>query len=30
VKALKAPDFAVALIEDAVAVGGAFFIVTRF
>jgi len=30
VKALKAPDFAIALIEDAVPVGGAFFIVSRF
>jgi uncharacterized membrane protein len=30
VAGLKAPDFAIALIEDAIAVGGAFFIVSRF
>jgi uncharacterized membrane protein len=30
VKALKAPDLAVALLEDAVAVGAAFFLVSRF
>jgi uncharacterized membrane protein len=30
VAGLKAPDFAIALTEDAIAVGGAFFIVSRF
>jgi uncharacterized membrane protein len=30
VAGLKAPDFAIALMEDAIAVGGAFFIVSRF
>ena len=30
VKALQAPDWAVALMEDAIAVGGAFFLVSRF
>ena len=30
VKALKVPDFAVAILEDAVAIGGGFFIVSRF
>lgn len=30
VKALKAPDFVVALLEDAVAIGGGLFIVSRF
>ncbi len=30
VKALGVPDFVVALIEDVIAVGGAFFIVSRF
>ena len=30
VKALHAPDFVIALVEDAVAVGGGFFLVSRF
>jgi uncharacterized membrane protein len=30
VKALKCPDFVIALVEDAVAIGGALFVVTRF
>lgn len=30
VKALHAPDFLIALIEDAIAIGGAFWIVSRF
>ena len=30
VRALKCPDFVIALLEDAVAVGGALFIVSRF
>jgi uncharacterized membrane protein len=30
VRALKVPDFVIALLEDLVAVGGAFFIVSRF
>ena len=30
VKALKVPDFVIALLEDAVAIGGCFFIVSRF
>ena len=30
VKALKVPDFVIALLEDAVAIGGGFFIVSRF
>ena len=30
VKALKVPDFLIALLEDAVAIGGGFFIVSRF
>jgi uncharacterized membrane protein len=30
VKALKVPDFVVALLEDAVAIGGGLFIVSRF
>jgi uncharacterized membrane protein len=30
VKALKVPDIVIALLEDAVAVGGALFIVSRF
>ena len=30
VKSLQAPDFVIALIEDAVAVIGAFFVVSRF
>lgn len=30
VKALKVPDLVVALLEDAVAIGGGFFIVSRF
>jgi uncharacterized membrane protein len=30
VKALKVPDLPIALLEDAVAIGGAIFIVTRF
>jgi uncharacterized membrane protein len=30
VRALKSPDFVVALIEDAIAVGGGFFLVSRF
>jgi uncharacterized membrane protein len=30
VKALKVPDRVVALVEDAVAIGGGFFIVSRF
>lgn len=29
VKALKVPDFAVALLEDAIAIGGGLFIVSR-
>lgn len=28
VAALKVPDFVIALIEDAIAVGGAFFLVS--
>jgi len=30
VKALKVPDFVIALLEDAVAIGGGFFLVSRF
>jgi uncharacterized membrane protein len=30
VKALKVPDIAIAILEDAVAIGAAFFIVSRF
>jgi uncharacterized membrane protein len=30
VKALKVPDFAIAILEDAVAIGAAFFLVSRF
>jgi len=30
VKALKVPDIVIALLEDAVAIGGAFLIVSRF
>jgi len=30
VKALKVPDFVIALLEDAVAIGSGFFIVSRF
>lgn len=30
VKALHVPDFVIALIEDAIAIGGAFYIVSRF
>jgi uncharacterized membrane protein len=30
VKALKVPDLAVALVEDAVAIAGGFFIASRF
>ena len=30
VKALKVPDTVVALLEDAVAIGGGFFLVSRF
>jgi uncharacterized membrane protein len=30
VKALKVPDLPIALFEDAIAIGGAIFIVTRF
>jgi uncharacterized membrane protein len=30
VKALKVPDFVIAVLEDALAVGGAIFIVSRF
>ncbi len=30
VKALRAPDFVVAILEDAVAIGGGLWIVTRF
>lgn len=30
VKALHMPDFVIALIEDAIAIGGAFWIVSRF
>ena len=30
VKAPHAPDFVIALVEDAVAVGGGFFLVSRF
>jgi uncharacterized membrane protein len=30
VKALRVPDFVVALLEDAVAVGGVWFVVSRF
>ncbi len=30
VKALKVPDLGIALLEDAVAIGGAFLIVSRF
>jgi uncharacterized membrane protein len=30
VRALKVPDFVIALIEDMVAIGGGLFIVSRF
>jgi uncharacterized membrane protein len=30
VKALKCPDFVIALLEDAVAIGGSLFVVSRF
>ena len=30
VKALKVPDYVIALVEDALAVGGGFFFVSRF
>jgi uncharacterized membrane protein len=30
VRTLKTPDFVVAVLEDAVAIGGAFLIVSRF
>jgi len=30
VRALKCPDFVIALLEDAIAIGGALFVVTRF
>lgn len=30
VKALKVPDLVIALLEDAVAIGGGLFIVSRF
>jgi uncharacterized membrane protein len=30
VKALKVPDFVIAILEDAVAIGAGFFIVSRF
>jgi uncharacterized membrane protein len=30
VKALKCPDFVIAILEDAVAIGGGLFIVSRF
>jgi uncharacterized membrane protein len=30
VKALKVPDFAIATLEDALAIGGGFFLVSRF
>jgi uncharacterized membrane protein len=30
VKALKVPDLVIALLEDAVAIAGGFFIVSRF
>jgi uncharacterized membrane protein len=30
VKSLKVPDFVIAVLEDAVAIGGGFFIVSRF
>jgi uncharacterized membrane protein len=30
VKALKVPDFVIATLEDAVAIGAAFFLVSRF
>lgn len=30
VKALKVPDFVIAIMEDAVAIGAAFFLVSRF
>ena len=30
VNALKVPDFAVAILEDALAIGGGFFLVSRF
>jgi uncharacterized membrane protein len=29
-KALECPDFVIALLEDLIAIGGAFFVVTRF
>jgi uncharacterized membrane protein len=30
VRALKVPDFVIACLEDAVAIGGGFFVVSRF
>jgi uncharacterized membrane protein len=30
VRALKVPDFVIAILEDAVAIGGGLFIVSRF
>jgi uncharacterized membrane protein len=30
VKALRVPDFVIALLEDAIAVGGGLFLVSRF
>jgi uncharacterized membrane protein len=30
VKSLKAPDFVIALVEDAIAIGGGLFIVSRY
>ena len=30
VKALKVPDFVIAILEDAVAIGGSLYVVTRF
>jgi uncharacterized membrane protein len=30
VRALKVPDFVIALLEDVVAVGGGLFLVSRF
>jgi len=30
VKSLRAPDFYIAMVEDLIAIGGSFFIVSRF
>jgi uncharacterized membrane protein len=30
VKSLRLPDFYIALLEDLIAIGGSFFIVSRF